>query len=259
MTLNMAKTIKEMKQLLEHIDTIEELEQHEANLDNRKGVQQAIASRKKQLEKELQLIEQYHEMTFYENELLANNADEVICGIDEVGRGPLAGPVVACAVILNNDHNYLGLNDSKKVSAKNRAKLNQQLIDGVTEYAYGVATAEEIDQFNIYKATQIAMQRAIDNLKLKPTHLLIDAMKLDNKINQTSIIKGDAKSVSIAAASIMAKEHRDNYMKEFAEQFPGYGFENNVGYGTKEHLKGIDEYGVIKEHRKTFEPIKSIK
>lgn len=215
----MSKTIKEMKQLLEQIDTIEELEQHEANLDNRKGVQQAIASRKKQLEKELQLIEQYHEMTFYENELLVNNADEVICGIDEVGRGPLVGPVVACAVILNNDHNYLGLNDSKKVSAKNRAKLNQQLIDGVTEYAYGVATAEEIDQFNIYKATQIAMQRAIDNLKLKPTHLLIDAMKLDNEINQTSIIKGDAKSVSIAAASIMAKEHRDNYMKELAEQF----------------------------------------
>lgn len=254
----MAKTIKEIKSIIDQIDSLEVLEQHECNNDDRKGVQKAITSRKKQLEKELTLIRNYEEMNLYENDILAQNSKAFICGIDEVGRGPLAGPVVACAVILNPGHRYLGLNDSKKVSAKNRAVLNQQLIDGVTDYAYGIATSAEIDGMNIYQATRLAMQRAIDQLKVQPTHLLIDAMTLDNEINQTSIIKGDAKSVSIAAASIMAKEYRDNYMKDIAKQYPGYDFENNVGYGTKAHLEGIAQNGVISEHRKTFEPIKSI-
>ncbi|MFF5513583.1 ribonuclease HII [Staphylococcus capitis] len=254
----MTSTIKVIRDQLALIQSIEELEAHVANEDTRKGVQKAIESRKKYLIKQQELENNYISMNHYENEILNHDNEALICGIDEVGRGPLAGPVVACAVILNKGHHYLGLNDSKKVPAKQRIILNEELKNNVTCYAYGVATPQEIDDLNIYKATQVAMQRAINQLSIQPTHLLIDAMKLDNDIHQTSIIKGDAKSVSIAAASIMAKEYRDNYMKELANDYPNYGFEKNVGYGTKQHLEAIDTFGVINEHRKSFEPIKSM-
>ncbi|WP_145387642.1 ribonuclease HII [Staphylococcus capitis] len=254
----MTSTIKEIRDQLVLIQSIEELEAHVANEDTRKGVQKAIESRKKYLIKQQELENNYISMNHYENEILNHDNEALICGIDEVGRGPLAGPVVACAVILNKGHHYLGLNDSKKVPAKQRLILNEELKNNVTSYAYGIATPQEIDDLNIYKATQVAMQRAINQLSIQPTHLLIDAMKLDNDIPQISIIKGDAKSVSIAAASIMAKEYRDNYMKELANDYPNYGFEKNVGYGTKQHLEAIDTFGVINEHRKSFEPIKSM-
>ncbi|EEE48496.1 ribonuclease HII [Staphylococcus capitis] len=254
----MTLTIKEIRDQLALIQSIEELEAHVANEDTRKGVQKAIESRKKYLIKQQELENNYISMNHYENEILNHDNEALICGIDEVGRGPLAGPVVACAVILNKGHHYLGLNDSKKVPAKQRLILNEELKNNVTSYAYGIATPQEIDDLNIYKATQVAMQRAINQLSIQPTHLLIDAMKLDNDIPQISIIKGDAKSVSIAAASIMAKEYRDNYMKELANDYPNYGFEKNVGYGTKQHLEAIDTFGVINEHRKSFEPIKSM-
>lgn len=254
----MTSTIKEIRDQLALIQSIEELEAHVANKDTRKGVQKAIESRKKYLIKQQELENNYISMNHYENEILNHDNEALICGIDEVGRGPLAGPVVACAVILNKGHHYLGLNDSKKVPAKQRLILNEELKNNVTSYAYGIATPQEIDDLNIYKATQVAMQRAINQLSIQPTHLLIDAMKLDNDIPQTSIIKGDAKSVSIAAASIMAKEYRDNYMKELANDYPNYGFEKNVGYGTKQHLEAIDTFGVINEYRKSFEPIKSM-
>ena len=234
MTYNMTSTIKEIRDQLALIQSIEELEAHVANEDTRKGVQKAIESRKKQLFKQQELESDYIIMNHYENEILNHNNEALICGVDEVGRGPLAGPVVACAVILNRDHHYLGLNDSKKVPAKQRSILNEKLKDNVMSYAYGIATPQEIDDLNIYRATQVAMQRAIDQLSIKPTHLLIDAMKLDNNIPQTSI------------------------MKELANEYPNYGFEKNVGYGTKQHLEAIDTFGVIKEHRQTFEPIKSM-
>ncbi|MEJ8539464.1 ribonuclease HII [Staphylococcus capitis] len=254
----MTSTIKEIRDQLALVQSIEELEAHVANEDTRKGVQKAIESRKKYLIKQQELENNYISMNHYENEILNHDNESLICGIDEVGRGPLAGPVVACVVILNKGHHYLGLNDSKKVPAKQRLILNEELKNNVTSYAYGIATPQEIDDLNIYKATQVAMQRAINQLSIQPTHLLIDAMKLDNDIPQTSIIKGDAKSVSIAAASIMAKEYRDNYMKELANDYPNYGFEKNVGYGTKQHLEAIDTFGVVNEHRKSFEPIKSM-
>ena len=199
--------------------------------------------------------ERMYEMFSFEREYGDHQA---ICGIDEVGRGPLAGPVVACATILNSNHNYLGLDDSKKVPVTKRLELNEALKNEVTAFAYGIATAEEIDEFNIYKATQIAMQRAIDGLSVQPTHLLIDAMTLDNALPQVSLIKGDARSVSIAAASIMAKVFRDDYMTQLSKDYPEYGFEKNAGYGTKQHLLAIDDIGIMKEHRKSFEPIKSL-
>ncbi|WP_105992977.1 ribonuclease HII [Staphylococcus simulans] len=253
----MGQSIKGIKALLQSIDSIEALDAHEWNQDTRKGVQQALLSRRKQLLKAQALVDKYETMSVYENEILSQDAQAVICGIDEVGRGPLAGPVVACAVILNAGHAYYGLDDSKKVSSAKRLELKTALEQHAT-YAYGLATPEEIDDLNIYQATQVAMMRAIEALPKQPTHLLIDAMELPLDIAQTAIIKGDAKSVSIAAASIMAKEYRDAYMRELSAEYPGYDFEHNVGYGTKAHLAGIDKLGVIPEHRKTFEPIKSL-
>ncbi|MCH8658318.1 ribonuclease HII [Staphylococcus lugdunensis] len=249
-------TIKEAKAQLNKVTTLEALSNHALHLDERKGVKQAIRVRQRQLEKELKLEQDYQRMMKYEQEILQQQPDAIICGIDEVGRGPLAGPVVACAVILNANHHYLGLNDSKKVSAVNRAQLNQDLMANVRGYAYGIASAAEIDQLNIYRATQVAMQRAINQLQVRPTHLLIDAMSIDSTISQTAIIKGDAKSVSIAAASIMAKEYRDHLMRDYAQVYPYYGFDKNVGYGTKAHLAGLKQYGVTPIHRRTFEPVK---
>ena len=237
----MSLTIKEIKEKLSRIETLEELHKHEANNDSRKGVINAVKSREKNILKQQALEEHYLSMNQYENNIMSSNRDALICGIDEVGRGPLAGPVVACAVILEKNHHYIGLDDSKKVSPKNRARLNQNLKENV-----------------YYRATQLAMLRAINQLDVTPTHLLIDAMTLDIDIPQTSIIKGDAKSVSIAAASIMAKEYRDQYMRQLSKQFPEYGFDKNAGYGTKQHLKAIDQVGIINEHRQSFEPIKSM-
>ncbi|ARJ14196.1 ribonuclease HII [Staphylococcus lugdunensis] len=251
-------TIKEAKAQLNKVTTLEALSNHALHFDERKGIQQAIRVRQRQLEKELKLEQDYQRMMKYEQEILQQQPDAIICGIDEVGRGPLAGPVVASAVILNANHHYLGLNDSKKVSAVNRAQLNQDLMANVRGYAYGIASAAEIDQLNIYRATQVAMQRAINQLQVRPTHLLIDAMSIDSTISQTAIIKGDAKSVSIAAASIMAKEYRDHLMRDYAQVYPYYGFDKNVGYGTKAHLAGLEQYGVTPIHRRTFEPVKSM-
>ncbi|MDU9417507.1 ribonuclease HII [Staphylococcus lloydii] len=255
----MAKlSIAEVKSSLMQYLSEEEIDQSEFATDERKGVQNAIVSRKKQLQKEQALIDQYAVMSEFENNILATEPQALICGIDEVGRGPLAGPVVTCAVILNKEHRFLGLNDSKKLSASKRKEMEHRLKIEALDYAFGIASVEEIDQLNIYQATKLAMMRAVTNLTNKPTHLLVDAMELDIDIPQQSLIKGDARSVSIAAASVLAKEHRDDYMRQLDAVYPGYGFDKNVGYGTKEHLKGIDQLGVIKEHRKTFEPIKSI-
>lgn len=252
------KSIAEIKTLLHQYMTEEQLDQCEYANDGRKGVQNAIASRKKQLQKERTLVAQYETMSRFENEILATQPHALICGIDEVGRGPLAGPVVTCAVILNKEHNFIGLNDSKKLSASKRNEMEHKLKAEVQDYAFGIASVEEIDQFNIYQATKLAMSRAVANLTQTPTHLLVDAIELDIDIPQQSLIKGDARSVSIAAASVLAKEYRDDYMRQLGSVYPGYAFDKNVGYGTKDHLDGIERYGITNEHRKTFEPIKSI-
>ncbi|WP_436860657.1 ribonuclease HII [Staphylococcus caeli] len=254
----MKETIQTIKLALQDITTLNDLATTRYHEDARKGVQNAIAQRRKQLEKEQQLFDNYIKMTEFENAILAENEQALICGIDEVGRGPLAGPVVTSAVILNKNHHFTGLNDSKKLSSKQRNSLETQLLSEVHAYAYGQATVEEIDRYNIYEATKIAMLRAIEALPVKPTHLLVDAMTLDIDIPQTSIIKGDARSVSIAAASVLAKEYRDKYMRELGDKYPGYGFDKNAGYGTQQHLEGIKNYGILNEHRKTFEPIKSL-
>ena len=251
------KSIKEIVEEINQYLKIQEVEASPYNEDERKGVQNALSKRIKQLEKIEQLHLKYIQMNQYEKQVLDLNKDAVICGIDEVGRGPLAGPVVASAVILEQNHQYLGITDSKALSQAKRSYFEQEIYNRARAVSIGIATVEEIDELNIYEATKVAMQRAIDQLLIKPDHLLIDAMKLDNDIPQTSIIKGDLNSVSIAAASVIAKEYRDKLMSQYHIEYPGYDFDKNKGYGTKSHLEGLENYGITPIHRKTFEPIKS--
>ena len=249
-------SIKAIKEQLSGIIDAEDPKLVEFRADTRKGVQQALVQWQKKQDKQIALEQKYIDMSVFEAEKKAQGF-QAICGIDEVGRGPLAGPVVAAAVILNEEHAILGLNDSKQLSAQNREELVQEIKKNARAIGIGEATAEEIDQLNIYQATKVAMQRAIDQLTIKPDCLLIDAMVLDNGLPQEKIIKGDARSVSIAAASIIAKVYRDEWMTKYGEDYPAYGFANNAGYGTKEHLKAIDEQGILPIHRKTFAPIKN--
>lgn len=184
-----------------------------------------------------------------------------IAGVDEVGRGPLAGPVVAAAVVLPEDFDVLGIDDSKKLSEKKREELFKVITEGAVAYGIGMADHEVIDDINILQATKLAMKRALDELseKLKAAesgpidYILFDAMKIEDiDIPQESIIKGDAKVLAIAAASIVAKVTRDRMMVEYAKEYPGYAFEKNKGYGTKVHYEGIEAQGICPIHRRTF-------
>jgi len=194
------------------------------------------------------------DMLIYENELYEKGYN-YIAGIDEVGRGPLVGPVVAAAVILPKDFFMEEINDSKKISEKKREYLYNIINENAISIGIGVVNNKRIDEINIYEATKEAMIMAINNLNIKPEYLLIDAMKLSTEIPSLSIIKGDAKSESIAAASIIAKVYRDRMMYELEEKYPMYDFKNNKGYGTKKHLEALKKYGPIDEHRRSFKPV----
>ncbi len=176
-----------------------------------------------------------------------------VCGIDEVGRGPLAGPVVACAVILPKDINILYVNDSKKLSEKKREELFDEIMEKAIAVGIGIEGHELIDEINILNATYSAMRKAINNLSVRPDVLLNDAVTIPGvDIKQVPIIKGDAKSISIAAASIIAKVTRDRMMVEFDKKYPGYDFASNKGYGSATHIEGIKEKGLCEIHRRSF-------
>lgn len=192
-------------------------------------------------------------MKEFETELY-NNGINFIAGIDEVGRGPLVGPVVTAAVILPKAFYDERINDSKKLTEKKRELLYDVIMENAISVGIGISSEDVIDEINILNATKRAMLEAVNNLSVKPEHLLIDAVKLNTDIPQTSIIKGDAKSESIAAASIIAKVTRDRMMIELDKIHPEYDFKHNKGYGTKKHIEAIRKYGIIKEHRKTFAP-----
>ncbi|MDD6652633.1 MAG: ribonuclease HII [Clostridium sp.] len=196
-------------------------------------------------------------MKEFENELY-NNEINFIAGIDEVGRGPLVGPVVTAAVILPKDFYDERINDSKKLTAKKRELLYDVIMENALSVGIGISSPEVIDEINILNATKKAMIEAINNLSIKPEHLLIDAVKLDIDIPQTSIIKGDAKSQSIASASIIAKVTRDRMMVELDKKYPMYDFKHNKGYGTKKHIEALYKYGPLKEHRKSFAPVSEL-
>lgn len=189
----------------------------------------------------------------YEENAISNGFN-VICGVDEAGRGPLAGPVYAAAVILPVGLEIDGLNDSKKLSEKKREMLFDIIREKAVDYSIGIANEKEIDEINILNATFLAMKRAVEGLKTKPDYALIDgnAYPKIGDVTEETVIKGDAKSMSVAAASILAKVSRDRYMLEMAEKYPEYCFEKHKGYGTKLHYEKITEFGISPIHRKTF-------
>ena len=250
-------TIKEVKERLAMIDELDHPLFEELILDGRAGVQAAISKRKRELQKQVDEDLRLEKMLAYEKELYAQGID-LIAGVDEVGRGPLAGPVVAAAVILPKACKIPGLNDSKKIPKSKHKEIYEAVLQNAIAIGIGVKDNQVIDQVNIYEATKLAMMEAIGQLDPQPQHLLIDAMKLDLPIPQTSIIKGDANSLSIAAASIVAKVTRDQMMEEFDKEYPGYDFAQNAGYGTAKHLAGLDKLGVTSIHRRSFEPVKSM-
>ena len=194
----------------------------------------------------------------YEKELYKSGC-KYIGGVDEVGRGPLIGSVVAACVILPFDFALEGLTDSKKLSEKKRDEFYKIIWDKATSIGIGIVDEKVIDEVNIYEATKIAMKKAISDTNIKPDHVLIDAMPLDIDVPTTSIIKGDAKSISIAAASVIAKVTRDRMMYELDKIYPMYGLASNKGYGTKKHIEAIKKYGITKYHRLSFKPVSEYK
>jgi len=218
--------------------------------DPRAGVQAEIAREKKRIlayEKERKRTE---ELKRYEREYAVLSH---ICGIDEAGRGPLAGPVVAGAVILPKDCDILYINDSKKLSEKKREELYDVIMEKALAVGVGYSTPERIDEINILQATYEAMREAIGELKITPDILLNDAVTIPGvEIRQVPIVKGDAKSISIGAASIVAKVTRDRLMREYDERYPMYGFSSNKGYGARAHIEALKKYGPCPIHRKTF-------
>ena len=214
----------------------------------------------KKAERERYLAEKLVQMKAYEKQLQSEGC-KFIAGVDEVGRGPLAGPVVAAAVVLPEDFSVLGVDDSKKLSEKKRQELSEAILENALAYGFGLRDNRVIDEINILEATKLSMLDAIadaenmlrEKIGADIDHVLIDALKLDQlKKPQTAIIKGDSKSVSIAAASIIAKVRLDSMMVDYSLEFPGYGFESNKGYGTKSHYDGLKEIGLTPIHRKTF-------
>jgi ribonuclease HII len=218
--------------------------------DERGGVQKLVETAEKRRQKYLEELTRTENLKKYEKEY---DSFAYICGIDEVGRGPLAGPVVAGAVILPKDCDILYINDSKKLSAAKREELYDEIMEKAISVGLGFVDPKRIDEINILQATYEAMRQAISNLNPKPDLLLNDAVTIPGvSIKQVPIIKGDAKSISIGAASIIAKVTRDRLMEEYDRMFPGYGFASNKGYGSAEHIKAIKEQGPTPIHRQSF-------
>ena len=205
----------------------------------------------KKLELYLDSLDNYK----YEKELRSTGIT-LIGGVDEVGRGPLVGPVVAACCVLPENFDLDGLTDSKKLSEKKRDYFFEEIKRQAITYGIGIVDEKRIDEINIYQATKEAMIMAINKCDPKPEHVLTDAMKLDIDIPVTPIIKGDLKSITISAASVLAKVTRDRMMYELDKKYPMYDFKNNVGYPTKTHLEAIDKFGIIPEHRRSYGPVK---
>lgn len=247
------QSISEIKEILNNcpVETLpEQLKTWDG--DSRKGVQNLLTSFRKKYEKHLQEQARLDEIMTYERECYEMGY-ELVAGIDEVGRGPLAGPVVAAAVILPKGCKIEGVNDSKKLSAKKREELYDVILEQAVSYGIGIVSNERIDEINILQATYEAMREALSQLSPQADYILADAVTIPMvSTPQRGIIKGDAKSMSIGAASIVAKVYRDRLMEVYEEAYPGYGFRANKGYGSPEHIDGIKKLGITPIHRKTF-------
>ena len=251
------KTIKEITIALKEATQIEPW-MEAIKRDERAGVQKAWTSFERRLAKAQAVLAAHEQKLAFDASYLPH-PDAYIAGVDEAGRGPLAGPVVTAAVILPNYcQELLGINDSKQLSKEVRESYVERIKEHAISYSVHFQPAQVIDTVNIYEATRQSMAASVESLAVKPDVVLVDAMTLPIDIPQHSIIKGDAKSLAIAAASILAKTARDEYMEKLHEQFPQYGFNQHAGYGTKQHLEALEQFGPTEHHRKSFEPIKSM-
>ena len=248
--------INEVKELLAGTPTSEQLA--ELRADERSGVQKLLAAYYKRLEKAAQEKERFTKMLSYEKKYYAQGI-QYVAGVDEAGRGPLAGPLVIAAVILPQDVFISGLNDSKQLSAAKRDKLYDEVLAKAVAIEVNIVSVSNIDKYNIYTATQRGMAEVLERLPVRPRVALIDAMPVEAKGMETvSIIHGDALSASIAAASIIAKVTRDRIMERMDVLYPAYGFASNKGYGSGAHMQAIAEFGATKWHRRSYEPVKSM-
>lgn len=247
-------SIRELKQSFDQVTDSNDPLFAQYATDSRAGVQKLITTTQHRLTKLATEKRAFEQRFFYERQF-RQQGHQLIAGIDEVGRGPLAGPVVTCAVILPEDFDVIEVNDSKQLSDHQREHLYPQILDQAIAVGIGMASAQQIDQLNIYQATRVAMLAAVNQLQVQPDQLLIDAMQIDTDIPQLKLIHGDAKSVSIGAASIVAKVFRDHLMQSYDILYPGYEFSHNAGYGTKAHLQGLADLGPSKIHRRTFAPV----
>ncbi|MFC6180990.1 ribonuclease HII [Lactiplantibacillus daowaiensis] len=246
-------TIAAFKQLLADQPTAEILAA--AKADERKGVQQAYQQYLRRAAKQAALAERFAQHMRLERQFW-DEGGQYAAGVDEVGRGPLAGPVVTAAVVIDDNFDLVEVNDSKQLTAKKRLALMPKILEEAVAVSIGVADAATIDRLNIYEATRVAMKQAVEGLSVQPTRLLVDAMQIPVPIAQTRLIKGDAKSASISAASIVAKVVRDHLMEMYDQVYPGYDFADNMGYGTAKHLSGLKTLGITPIHRHSFSPVR---
>ena len=248
--------ISEVKELLAAAPTPEQIAMLQA--DERSGVKKLLAAYYKRLEKAALEQARFESMLTYEKEYYAQGM-QYVAGVDEAGRGPLAGPLVIAAVILPQAVFIAGLNDSKQLSAAKREQLYDEIIAKAVAIEVNIVSVSNIDKLNIYTATQRGMAEVLEHLPVQPQVALIDAMPVEAKgINTVSIVHGDALSASIAAASIIAKVTRDRIMERLDKLFPAYGFSHNKGYGSGAHMQVIAEFGATKWHRRSYEPVKSM-
>lgn len=250
-------SISQIKQLLED-DLLTEEQINELKRDERKGVQQLLKTyerKKARLEKERAAFQRLKRF----DEQFKMKSGAIIAGIDEAGRGPLAGPVVSAAVVLPDDFEFVGLTDSKQLTEKKRNECYDFITKNAVAYAISVVDNETIDRLNILEATKRSMKEALEKLPVTPDITLVDAVKIESNNNKTiAIEKGDAKSLAIASASILAKVTRDRLMDELHEQYPEYDLKRNKGYGSKKHLAALKTYGPSPIHRKSFAPVANL-
>lgn len=253
-------TLKTIKDITEQLKAVEEPElwMEELELDSRTGVQNALNRWKRRYEKR-KVTEQTHAAKEAFDASYASFDEAMIAGVDEAGRGPLAGPVVTAAVILPRETPELvGLDDSKTIAKAERERLAEKIRSVAISYSAHIQSAKTIDEMNIYAATRDSMEQAVKGLSIRPDFVIVDAMSLNVNCPTESVIKGDAKSLAIAAASIIAKTTRDAIMDEIHNEFPVYKFNKNAGYGTSEHVLALQIHGPSEHHRASFEPVKSM-
>ena len=249
-------TISEIREILLGSPSEEFLA--ELELDSRVAVKKLLQAYHKRVEKAALERERFHKMLSYERNYYEEGA-KLIAGVDEAGRGPLAGPLVIAAVIMPQEFFISGLNDSKQISASKRDKLYDEILQKALSVSVNIVSISNIDELNIYRATQQGMAEVLLHLDKQPDVALIDAMPVEaGDIKIVSLVHGDALSASIAAASIIAKVTRDRIMEKLDALYPAYKFANNKGYGSKDHMQAIDQDGVTEWHRRSYEPVKSL-